>query len=239
MELSRSKDYADERTKSLVNAVLAAMLRFFVHRLDTTRANDRGSNYLFESTESIGIASNLAFSPSAEPTAVTGSADPRAAKATKTKSAAQPRAEKSAKVKPERDYLERALQLDCANFLRVSLAGTVRMEQNDVSGGRADIVVEHHGVRLIIEVKREDHNASHEELRKRYSAQASEYSNTNTRIGLMLVLDRSRKDGTSGDLEEKFSVQTVTKVGDTEPRTLIFAVMPGKRKRPSELQLRE
>jgi hypothetical protein len=238
-KLERSKDYADERTKSLVNAVLAALLRFFVHRLDSTRANDPGSYYLFASTERLATPSTPASALAPVPTAPAAPTAPSAIKAAKTKKATEPKAAKPAKATPERDHFERALQLDCASFLRVSLASTVRLEQSDVAGGRADIVVEHLGVRLVIEVKREDGDASHEGLRARYGAQASEYSNTNARIGFMLVLDRSRTDGTSGDIEEKFDVQTVTKAGDEEPRMLVLAVMPGKRKRPSELRLPE
>lgn len=245
-ELSQCKDYADERTKSLVNAVLAAMLRFFVHRLDSTRANDPGSNYLFATTERINAPSTssplVTPEPDPKPTAPAAPAAPavtKATKATKPKKTKKPGAEKPAKATPERDQFERNLQLDFANFLRVPLASAVRVEQSDVAGGRADIVVDHLGVRLVIEVKREDVDASHEGLRTRYGAQASEYSNTNARIGFLLVLDRTRTDGTSGDLEEKFSVQTVTKMGDTEPRILVLAVMPGKRKRPSDLLLRE
>jgi hypothetical protein len=232
-DLNCSKDYADERTKSLVNAVLAALVRFFVHRLDSTRANDPGSHYLFASTERRGTPSAPAPDP-VDPSI------PAATNATKAGKVLDQKGATPAKARPERDHFERALQLDCANFLRVSLAtGTIRLEQSDVAGGRADIVVEHFGVRLIIEVKREDSNASSEGLRAQYGAQASEYSNTNARIGFLLVLDRTRTDGSSGDIEEKFSVHTITKVGDKEPRTLILAVMPGKRKRPSELQLRE
>ena len=40
-------------------------------------------------------------------------------------------------------------------------------------------------------------------------------------------------------IRDRFSVHTITKIGDKEPRALILAVMPGKRKRPSELHLRE
>lgn len=219
------------------------MLRFFVHRLDSTRANDPGSHYLFASTERINAPTSssplVAPEPDPKPAAPAPPAVTKAAKASKPKKTKKPEAGKLAKATPERDQFERNLQLDFANFLRVPLASAVRVEQSDVAGGRADIVVDHLGVRLVIEVKREDEDASHERLRTRYGAQASEYSNTNARIGFLLVLDRSRTDGTSGDIEEKFSVQTVTKAGDKEPRTLVLAVMPGKRKRPSELQLRE
>ncbi|MFD1110991.1 hypothetical protein [Pseudoroseomonas ludipueritiae] len=234
--LERNKDYADERTRSVVNAVLAALLRFFVHRLDSTRANDPGSFYLFASTERLNPFAPPGTSP--PPAKEAAPAAPAGAKAA-SKKTTKPKVEKPAKATPERDQFERNLQLDFANFLRASLGGAVHLERSDVAGGRADIVVDHLAVRLVIEVKREDDDASHEGLRARYGAQASEYSNTNARIGFLLVLDRSRKDGTSGDIEEKFSVQTITKTGDKEPRMLVFAVMPGKRKRPSELQLGE
>lgn len=115
---------------------------------------------------------------------------------------------------------------------------TANLEQGDVAGGRADIKVERGRIRLIIEVKKENHNASHEALLAAYGAQATEYSNTSIRIGFLLVLDRSRKDGTAGHIIDKVSAQTVRKSGDTDSRTLIVIVMLGKRKRPSQLVLR-
>jgi hypothetical protein len=173
-ELSRSKDYADERTKSLVNAVLAALLRFFVHRLDSTRANDPGAFYLFASTERTRAPSASTSAPNAaqEPAVPAPAAGTKVTKPKKTKG---PKAVKPAKATPERDQFERNLQLDCASFLRVSLASTIRLEQSDVAGGRADIVVEHLGVRLVIEVKREDDDASREGLRTRYGARILEH----------------------------------------------------------------
>jgi hypothetical protein len=93
--------------------------------------------------------------------------------------------------------------------------------------------------RLVIEVKREDRDASPEALRIAYGAQATEYSNTSARIGFLLVLDRSDRDGTSGHIESKVTVSTVLKPGDTEPRTLVVIVMPGRKKRPSQLVIRE
>ncbi len=222
--------------------MLAALLRFFVNRLDSTRANDPGAFYLFASTERLNPLAPPASSPAPGPVPEPAAPAPPAigaTKAIKPTRTTKPKAEKHAKATPERDQFERNLQLDFANFLRVPLGGAVHLERSDVAGGRADIVVDHLGVRLVIEVKREDDDASHEGLRTRYGAQASEYSNTNARIGFLLVLDRSRKDGTSGDIEEKLSVQTITKAADKEPRMLVLAVMPGRRKRPSELRLDE
>jgi len=86
------------------------------------------------------------------------------------------------------------------------------------------------------EVKREDADASHDALLRRYGAQATEYSNTSARIGFLLVLDRSRADGSAGHIEEKVAVRTVRKSGDREDRMLIIIVMPGRRKRPSSMR---
>jgi len=133
----------------------------------------------------------------------------------------------------KRDQLEKALQLDCVHRLQAYLGQNVKIELSDVSSGRVDIAIETNGLRFSIEVKREDTDASHEALLRKYGAQGTEYSNTNIRIGFLLVLDRSRPDGSAGYLSDKFSVQEVMKKGETEPRLLVIVTMPGRRKTPS------
>ena len=124
---------------------------------------------------------------------------------------------------------------DCMRFLLPSLGMSARLEISDVAGGRADILVMHRRISIVIEVKREDRDASHLALRDRYGPQATEYSNTGARIGFLLVLDRSGRDGSSGHIGEKVSVQTVLKAGDGISRTLVIVIMPGRRKTPSGL----
>ncbi|MBX6382452.1 MAG: hypothetical protein IRZ07_05675 [Microbispora sp.] len=92
-----------------------------------------------------------------------------------------------------------------------------------------------HKTRLVIEVKREDTDASHDALCRKYGAQATEYTNTSAHISFLLVLDRSRPDGSAGYIEDKVSVQVVPKPCDSVPRMLVIVVMPGRRKRPSAM----
>lgn len=136
----------------------------------------------------------------------------------------------------QRDHFERGLQNDYASFIGSGLPGT-SIEVSDIASGRADVVVSLHGTRIAIEVKREDADASHDALHAAYAGQATEYSNTNVRIGFLLVIDMSRGDGIGGHLTEKFTVRSVTKGTDAEPRGLIIAVVPGRRRRPSAVRI--
>jgi hypothetical protein len=120
-------------------------------------------------------------------------------------------------------------------MIQPALGRTARLEVSDIAAGRADILVELNRTRLVIEVKREDADASYDALLRRYGSQAAEYSNTSARLGFLLVLDRSRADGSAGHIEEKVAVRTVRKTGDTEDRMLVIVVMPGRRKRPSSM----
>lgn len=205
-------DYRDPEARAAVDAVLWNLLQFLEFRMETTRGNDYAAAYLFADTERVG----------SEP-----KADGHLVKPGKATSG------------DRRDHFEKELQLDCMRFLRPFLGRNARLEQSDVAGGRADIYIELHRTRLVIEVKREDDDASHTALRAKYGAQATEYSSTSARVSFLLVLDRSGKDGSSGHITSKVSVQTVPKRGDAEPRTLVIVVMPGRRKRPSQQQLRE
>lgn len=213
-------DYANTEARAAVDPVLWNLLHFLDYRMDTTRGSDASGAYLFNETERGGTPPVTALEPNAQ----LGSTTTGAA------------AGKKKKAVDNRDHFEKALQLDCMHFLRPSLGRAAHLEASDVAAGRADILVELHRTRLVIEVKREDSDASHDALCKRYGAQATEYSNTSARVGFLLVLDRSRTDGSAGHIEEKVSVQTVYKLGDVNARMLVIVVMPGKRKRPSALK---
>lgn len=210
--LELCEDYRSTEARLVVDAALWQLLRFLEYRMDTTRANDPSGAYLFADTERV-------------PTEKAAPQDTGAGKA--------------GGGGDKRDFFEKQLQIDCMRFLNSGLGNCAKLEPIDIAGGRADIKVERHLMRVTIEVKREDRDASHEALRKRFGAQATEYSNTSARIGFLLVLDRSRKDGTAGHIEDKVDVTTIPKSGDKEPRTLIIVVMPGRRKTPSQLVLHE
>ncbi len=214
-KLTGHPDYAPETAQAAVDAVLWHLVRFLDYRMDMTRGHDPTGNYLFADRE-------RAAPPPVPPAQQTGG---------KGGAKGSP----APKGGDQRDQFERELQLDCMRMIQPALARTARLEVSDVAAGRADILVEMHRTRLVIEVKREDNDASHDALLRKHGSQATEYSNTSARIGFLLVLDRSRPDGTAGHIEEKVGVRAVRKPGDREDRMLVIMVMPGRRKRPSSM----
>jgi hypothetical protein len=212
----KSADYADERIAQVVDAVLLNLFLFLELCMNMTKGNDREVGYLFAQDERKPRAKKEA-----------GKATPAAS------GQDQKNQEQNGR---QRDQFEKDLQMHCYRFLRAG-GLNAKVEVSDVTGGRADIQVTAGKVELVIEVKREDQDATFPALQAAYAAQATEYSNTNARIGFLLVLDRTRTDGTAGDIQEKVKVTTVTKAGDTVPRTLVMISVPAKRKRPSELKL--
>lgn len=215
-QLAAHPDYASTEARQAVDAVLWNLIRFLDYRMDMTRGHDPSGNYLFANAKS-------AAAPSSEDASKAGGEE--AAKSGP-----------SSKGGDRRDHFERELQLDCMRIIQSALGRTSRLEVSDIAAGRADILVELNRTRLVIEVKREDADATHEALLGKYGAQAAEYSNTSVRIGFLLVLDRSRPDGSAGHIEEKVAVRTVRKPGDSMDRMLVIIVMPSNRKRPSSMK---
>jgi hypothetical protein len=215
----KAVDYADGRIARAVDAVMVVLFVFLEHCMTMTKGNDREVGYLFAQGER-------------KPKAKKGAAKPTPATPATPSQDEKDQEEKD----KQRDQFEKDLQMHCHRFLK---AGSLdaEVEVSDITGGRADILVTSGKVKLVIEVKREDQDATFPALKAAYAAQATEYSNTNARIGFLLVLDRTRTDGTAGDIQEKVEVATVTKEGDTVPRTLVMISVPAKRKRPSELKL--
>ena len=132
------------------------------------------------------------------------------------------------------EYFERALQVDFTTWLKRAQLAAVP-EAINMGSGRSDIAVMLKGVVVHTEVKREDGNTDFASLCAAYGQQATEYSNSNLRLAILLVLDMTRQDGTGGGLASKFAVRSVMKANDTEVCGLVIAVVPGRRKRPSSL----
>lgn len=143
---------------------------------------------------------------------------------------------KPAPVRAQTDQFERSLQMHFHSFLKASVL-QAKVEVSNIASGRADVEVTSDRVRIVIEVKREDDDISFGNLKANYAAQATEYSNANVGIGFLLVLDRTRTDGTAGDMDTKLAVTSVLKQGDAKPRKLVMATIPALRKTPSALAL--
>ncbi|CAM3962141.1 hypothetical protein KIPE111705_33580 [Kibdelosporangium persicum] len=114
-------------------------------------------------------------------------------------------------------------------------AGRVHTEVSDVSTGRVDVSVRIGEIVLSTEVKREDTNASQENLDK-YLAQAAEYSGSNVPFSQLLVLDISDHQHGSRSLEECMWTRSYSPVEDAAPRQVIAGVVIGNRPTPRFLK---
>src|SRR5258706_8630677 len=115
--------------------------------------------------------------------------------------------------------------------------GTLGVEVKAVSGGRPDVVFSRSGDRFVVEVKRELEDASPESLFRSYGGQAEEYQNTSLRLGGLLVLDLTRRDGTAIHLRDAVTIRSVRRADESAERLLFLFRVPGRRMRPSALTL--
>lgn len=131
--------------------------------------------------------------------------------------------------------LERELQADYHRFMYAAAAGS-EIEISNIGGGRADVRFSYGGERLVVEVKREGVDCSFENLAQLYSGQAADYQNVSIRLGVLLVLDQSRKgaDGTP-HISSLISSAEVLRGDETTPRHLVMVKVPGRRLLPSAL----
>lgn len=130
---------------------------------------------------------------------------------------------------------EDELQQDFFRWLATNTAGS-DLEPTNVASGRADIRLRSGPERLVVEVKREDTDCSFDALVKSYAAQTTDYQNVSIRLGVLLVLDLAtpNREGTP-HLTSLFEMRSVHRVGESEPRLVLFVKVPGRRKRPSDL----
>ncbi len=129
---------------------------------------------------------------------------------------------------------EDALQRDYFDFMYGQLMVTA-VEVSNIGGGRADVLFQHKGSRIISELKKEEKYCSFENLKKEYAAQSSEYQNTNVRLGILLVLDLTGKEDGAGHISNQVKVVDIVRKGEESPRNLVIVKVPGRRRTPSQL----
>jgi hypothetical protein len=92
------------------------------------------------------------------------------------------------------DASEWDLQNDLYTFLVGNFTrGDVRTEVSDVATGRSDVFVTFGGAQFVIELKKENRDATRDGLKK-YLGQTASYQATNVRLGFLGVLDLSRRE---------------------------------------------
>ncbi|WP_162245281.1 hypothetical protein [Rhizobium sp. Leaf383] len=125
--------------------------------------------------------------------------------------------------------VEKDLQQDFQDWCSSRL---IDAEMKGVGGGRADLRYQHAGCRLYIEVKQEGKDASFEGLAENYGSQTVQYEVTNARLGVMLVLDKSRKGLPPYHIEEACRPLVLERWGHL--RGLLIARVSALRPTPHE-----
>ena len=108
------------------------------------------------------------------------------------------------------------------------------VETQHIGGGRADISFTFDNFRFVIELKRENKNATRESLKK-YLPQSVAYQATDIAVGMIVVLDLSSAS-LSAHLRDNVWVERVPppEPGGTDRFALIVRI-PGNKKAPSQL----
>lgn len=109
---------------------------------------------------------------------------------------------------------------------------TLHYEPKGVAGGRADLRYEEHGCRLYVEAKQEEQDASFETLINSYGSQTTQYQATSAKLGVMLVLDKTRSGQPPYVLEDAYKPMVTTHLGHA--RGVLVARVPALRPTPHE-----
>ena len=112
--------------------------------------------------------------------------------------------------------------------------GGINIEVRRIGGGRVDVLIAFGTHRVVVELKRELAEASHEGLEAAYGAQAASYQATDYPFGVVLVLDLSAdQTGAAPHLDDLVWVHKCEAEG--RDRWLVWCVVPGRRVTPSQL----
>lgn len=128
--------------------------------------------------------------------------------------------------------LEKELQQDFLRHAR-SAGLPVTDERRGIAGGRADVVYASDGVTIVIEVKRELADASFDNLLTSYGEQTAIYQATNVKLGVMLVLDLSKKNDRLAHMDTWYDTRVGDLLDDGTQRAVLIVKIPGRRETPS------
>jgi hypothetical protein len=128
--------------------------------------------------------------------------------------------------------LEKELQQDFMRHAR-SAGLPVTDELRGIGGGRADVAYLSDGVVIIVEVKRELADASFDNLLASYGEQTAIYQATNVKLGMMLVLDLSKKNSRLAHMDTWYDTRIGDLLDDGTERGVLIVKVPGRRDTPS------
>lgn len=130
---------------------------------------------------------------------------------------------------------EDALKIDYMEYMQSQNSGT-GIEVSNLAAGRADVLFTYRTSRLVAEIKREQQDASFDSLKAQYLQQTVSYQATNSRIGLLIVLDQSEESrGVVPHLSALVKSVQYHRAGEAVSRMCVIIKVPGRRVTPSSL----
>lgn len=134
--------------------------------------------------------------------------------------------------------LENELQKDYFQYMNSTLLhGNTTVEKNDVAGGRVDVCFSFGKYNISAEIKRDWEDCSFDAIRTKYLGQAAEYSNTDVKLGFLLVLDLTPKPNGVRSIEDSVKVEIIEKENDPIKRAVVVIIVPGMKKTPSNVKI--
>ena len=132
------------------------------------------------------------------------------------------------------EAIEGDLQQDLVGWFYASGQYGLGIEVQHIGGGRIDLMVTFDGFRFVIELKREQDDASRSGLSS-YLRQAGAYQATDVAVGMLVVLDTT-SDPLAPHIHDNVWVETLAapESGGTD-RYLVVVRVPGNRISPSRL----
>lgn len=188
-ELIRNDDYKNNMVSFAFNSLLFHSLKFLLLRMNVSKENFKGLNYLFEQDD-------LPY--------------------------------------------EYELQNDYFQFMYSNLVDcSTSIEKRDIGSGRVDVYFSFERFNFSVEIKRDWNDCSFEAIRNNYLGQAAEYSNTDIKIGFLLVLDLTKKNSGIKSIEDSVKVEFIKKNVYSDERAIVVLVVPGMRKKPNQVSISE
>ena len=136
--------------------------------------------------------------------------------------------------------MEVTLQDDFHDFLIGNLFdANISVEKSNVAGGRVDVSVAFSSFNFSVEIKRDSKDCSFESIRSKYLGQAAEYLGTDVKLGFLMVLDLTDKSSGIRSMGSNVKVEIVKKDNDPIESAIVVIVVPGNRKTPSKIKIKE
>ena len=136
--------------------------------------------------------------------------------------------------------LESELQKDYYQYMQTALfQGNTTIEKSDIASGRVDVYFSFDKFNISAEIKRDWDDCSFDSLKTKYLGQASEYSNTDAKLGFLIVLDLTPKSNGVKSIESSVKIEIVEKEDDPIKRAIVVIVVPGMRKTPSSIKIKQ